>query len=108
MLAGFGQGDLGILIGNVAVLDHDFELIDLNVTGIVIIGHFHVHVLAEAAQHGHPHGLFQGVDEHVAVKALVLADLVNGLLEFKIHVCLRLPRGRGRLGWDGGPAPCRA
>ncbi len=92
MFAGLGQSDLGVLVGHVVIFHHDFELIDLNVAGIVIVGHFHVHILAEAAQHRSAHGVLQCVDEHVAVKALVLADLVNGLFEFKIHVCLRLPR----------------
>ena len=92
MLAGVGQGNLSVLVGHVVVFHHDFELVYLNVAGVVIVGHFHVHILAEAAQHRGAHGVFQRVDEHVAVKALVFADLINGLFEFKIHVCLRLPR----------------
>ena len=88
---GFGQFNLRVRVGHIAIGHHDFELVDLNIARFVIVGHFHVHIFAEAAQHGGAHRVFKRVNEHVAVKALVLTDLVNGLFEFKIHECLRLP-----------------
>jgi hypothetical protein len=89
--AGLGQLDLRVRISQVAVRHHDFELIDLNIAGLVVIAHLHVRIFAEAAQHRGAHGVFQRFDEHIAVQALVFADLINGLFEFKIHLCLRLP-----------------
>jgi len=90
--ARLGKFYLRVGVGHVVIGHDDFELVDLNVAGFVIIGHLHVHVFAEAAQHRGAHGVFKRVDEHVAVKAFVLADLVDGLFEFKIHGCLRLLR----------------
>ena len=99
MLDRFGVFDLRVRIGKVVVFHDDFELVDLNVACFVIVGHFHVHIFAEAAQHRSAHRVFKRVDEHVAVKAFVLADLVNGLFKFKIHGCLRLLALRRKYLW---------
>ena len=85
VLDGFRIFDLGIRIGEIVVFHDDFKLVDLNVAGFVIVGHLNVHIFAEAAQHRGAHGFFKRDDEHVAVKTLIFADLVDGLFEFKIH-----------------------
>ena len=91
--------DLGVGIGEIVVFHDDFELVDLNVAGFVIVGHLNVHIFAEAAQHRGAHGFFKRDDEHVAVKTLIFADLVDGLFEFKIHGCLRLLALRRKYLW---------
>ena len=91
MGAGFGDADVGVFVLDLAVFHHDLELVDFDVAGVVVVPDFHIHIFAEAALHRGAHGIFKRLDEHVAVKALVFADLVNGLFEFKVHCYLRLP-----------------
>ena len=94
MFPGLAEGYLHVLVGNVVVLHNQLVLIDVDVARIIIIGNFHIHIFAEAAQYRGAHGIFQRIDKHVAIETLVLADLVNGLLEFKVHDASRC-RARG-------------
>jgi hypothetical protein len=72
-------------VGILDLLDHDFELVDLDSPGLFVEGHLDVHLVAVLLGHGGPNGFFQGVDQHFTVDAFVLADLVDGFLEFQIH-----------------------
>ena len=85
VLPGVGNGDLRVLVGHVVVRHHDLELVDFDVAGFLVVRDFDVDILAVAAQHRGAYGLLQRLDEHIAIQASVLADLINGLFQFKIH-----------------------
>ncbi len=50
----------------------------------------------KAPQNGCAHSFLKRVDQHVAVNALVLAYLVNGLFEFKIHIVSMQCQAKGK------------
>lgn len=83
MLAGFFKINLGQFVGD--VVHHKLELVHFNIAGVVIVAHFHIKILAVLADHRGAHGVFERIDQHVALKPLVLADLVNGFFQLKIH-----------------------
>jgi hypothetical protein len=80
-----GVGHENFRIGILDLLDHDLELIDFDLAGLLVEGDLDIHLVAILLGHGGPNGFFQGVDQHLAVDALVLADLVDGFFEFQIH-----------------------
>ncbi len=96
MLARIGQGYLGLLIGHVPVFNNYLELVNLDIASFIIISDLDFHVLGKAPQNGCAHSFLKRVDQHVAVNALVLAYLVNGLFEFKIHIVSMQCQAKGK------------
>ena len=83
VLPGLFQGNF--LGGTFHFFGHDLEVINFDFAGFLVVGHFNVHFLTVFAVHGSPHGIFQGIDQHVAVQALVLADLIQCFFKFHAH-----------------------
>ena len=48
MGTGLDQLNLRVRVGHVAVRHNDFELIDLNIAGVVVVAHLHVRIFTEA------------------------------------------------------------
>ncbi len=81
--AGLFNGDFGIRVFD--FLHHDLELVDLDFSGIVVVADLDVDVFAVFADDRGADGVLKGIDEHVAVEPLVLADLIDGFFQFQIH-----------------------
>ena len=80
---GIGQTNFRRRIGHVIVFHHDLELVHLDLALFVVVADLDIEILAIFADDRRAHGLFQGVDQQIAINAPVLADLIDGFFQFR-------------------------